>query len=329
MPGIRSVRIWTDHAPDRSIPVTGRPARSAKGAFTWLRALTRQLPTRKHEAALRIAIRLVDHFNGTTGRCNPSIETLANGANLSRRGADKGLHDLRELGWIASQGGGGRGRQSQYVLLLDHVETTHADARFEDETTHHRALNHAPPRSKPRTSVRDKDENPENPEDNPPTPLRGEGVVVELKLEADLAELAAAYPIPITNPSKTRTAMEALSPHRRRQVVTAARAYRAFLDDCTRAGKQRAARDCHRWIAGGEWQGFVTSAAKPPERPHVAPNDPGLRPNEWRKALEGWRISRKWKPAAWGPDPTQPRCFAPKELMEEVGVPIPTFDEAA
>jgi hypothetical protein len=63
------------------------------------------------------------------------------------------------------------------------------------------------------------------------------------------------------------------------------------------------------------------------ERPRVASEDPRLSSDNWVKALEGFRMSRNWKPA-WGPNPSQPGCFAPRELMEEVGVPFPTADKA-
>jgi hypothetical protein len=299
-------------SPDRpSIAIAGRHARSDKDAFAWLRALNRQLPTRKYEAAFRIAVRLADHFNGATGQCNPTIETLAITANLSRRGADKGLRDLRELGWIASEGTGGRGNSSQHFLLLDHVETTHGDARFEDQ-------NHAPARSKPRTSVRAKNENPENSE-IPPAPLRGEIVAVDLDtFDADLADLAASYPIPIANLPKTRASLATWPHERRRELVLAARRYRDFLRDQASKGARRAARDLHRWIALGEWEGYAPT--KPPVTTAPRPRSD----EEWRRHLEKLAANpanpRSWDESELGPPPFKPGCLAPPRLIEEIGL---------
>jgi hypothetical protein len=48
-----------------------------------------------------IAARLLDHSNGSTGRCNPSYQTLARGAGLTRRRAMKAVKELEWFGLIS------------------------------------------------------------------------------------------------------------------------------------------------------------------------------------------------------------------------------------
>ena len=66
--------------------------------------------------ALRVYIRLVDHFNLKRGQCNPSIHRLAKALHASSRGVQKALRHLEELGLIITQCGGGSHRSNRYQI---------------------------------------------------------------------------------------------------------------------------------------------------------------------------------------------------------------------
>jgi hypothetical protein len=48
-----------------------------------------------------VAVRLLDHFNGGSGRCSPSYETLARGIGLRRRRTIDAVKALEDSGWFA------------------------------------------------------------------------------------------------------------------------------------------------------------------------------------------------------------------------------------
>ncbi len=62
-----------------------------------------------------VAWRLTEHLNLTTGRCDPSIPTLAAGCGISKPHVDRGLKELRDDGWIRRKGA------RSFELLMDNV----------------------------------------------------------------------------------------------------------------------------------------------------------------------------------------------------------------
>jgi len=84
--------------------------------------------------ALAVAfILLYGHLNGRTGRCDPSIPTLADETGLTTRGVQKAIAELVRSGWWQVVRGGGRGRTNAYVPRFDIVkdEQPFADSRTE------------------------------------------------------------------------------------------------------------------------------------------------------------------------------------------------------
>jgi hypothetical protein len=79
----------------------------------WLRAVcASDLP---HVTA-RIAVRIGLHLNVTSGRCDPGIDKIATGSNISERSAYRQVAALRRAGWLAIRRGGGRQRSNEYTL---------------------------------------------------------------------------------------------------------------------------------------------------------------------------------------------------------------------
>jgi hypothetical protein len=67
-------------------------------------------------SALAVAFCLLyRHLNGHTGRCDPSVPTLAEEAGLTERGVNKAIAELRKSEWWAVTRGGGRGRRNCYL----------------------------------------------------------------------------------------------------------------------------------------------------------------------------------------------------------------------
>lgn len=99
------------------IALQGRRAvRSREDFFTWTRRVTKD---RRLPAAHRLAARaLSDRLNFSSGRCDPSLERLADDAGMSKSTAAAALKQLAELGWIIADKGGGRGRSTVYALTF-------------------------------------------------------------------------------------------------------------------------------------------------------------------------------------------------------------------
>jgi DNA-binding transcriptional regulator YhcF (GntR family) len=66
--------------------------------------------------ALRVYIRLVDHFNLKRGQCNPSIHRLAKALQVTPRGVQKALRCLEGLELIITDCGGGCHRSNRYHI---------------------------------------------------------------------------------------------------------------------------------------------------------------------------------------------------------------------
>jgi hypothetical protein len=57
------------------------------------------------------------HMNGTTGRCDPAIPTLAGEVGLEERSVKRAIHELKASGWwqvISHGSGAGRGNTNSY-----------------------------------------------------------------------------------------------------------------------------------------------------------------------------------------------------------------------
>lgn len=95
------------------------------------KTLSHSLPGRNDKALARVAIirdrslspgakavadRLIDHFNWTTGQCNPSISRLEEGTGCSRRTVYKALRRLEEAGYIRRFRHGGQGFTNAYAI---------------------------------------------------------------------------------------------------------------------------------------------------------------------------------------------------------------------
>jgi hypothetical protein len=62
------------------------------------------------------------HFNGRTGRCDPSTETLAKETGLTERSVISAIAELRKSGWWRIGQGCGRGHTNSYLPLLEKVK---------------------------------------------------------------------------------------------------------------------------------------------------------------------------------------------------------------
>jgi hypothetical protein len=79
-------------------------------------------------AALSIAfVLLYSHLNGRTGRCDPSISTLAAETGLTMRGVNKAINEIKRSGWwrIGREGAAARGgRTNSYAPQFEVVNCT-------------------------------------------------------------------------------------------------------------------------------------------------------------------------------------------------------------
>jgi hypothetical protein len=68
-------------------------------------------------AALLVAFNLLyRHMNGTTGRCDPAIATLAEETGLQERSVKRAIRELEQSGWwhVVGRSGAGRGHTNSY-----------------------------------------------------------------------------------------------------------------------------------------------------------------------------------------------------------------------
>jgi hypothetical protein len=147
--------------------MTSKPLTHAEH-FGWIQAA---LADPAFTAAQKvILVRLALHLNLKSGRCDPSIETVARGAAVKTRAVQMTFGKAQRLGYLIRFEGCGRGRTSSYCLVLKEAasrsETLYSGAPF-TETVHSQTLNGgaqngAPPRDKPRTAVHLNTENKKN-----------------------------------------------------------------------------------------------------------------------------------------------------------------------
>ena len=114
-------------------------------------------------AAQKIVLtRLALHLNIKTGRCDPSVKTLATGAGMAERTVQATLSRAETLGIIKRAIGGGRTRTTSYTLVspaktvhnaAPFSETVHDEAPFEMETVHASVEKGAADSEKPCTAV--------------------------------------------------------------------------------------------------------------------------------------------------------------------------------
>jgi hypothetical protein len=150
--------------------------------FRWMQAVLADptlTPTQKV-----VLIRLALHLNLKSGRCDPSIESLAKGAAVKPRAVQAAVARAQKLGRLSRHEGGGRGNTNSYTLLLKEAETgaetlhrgalfgetLHSDAAFAEtlhgETVNGDAQKGASPRHKPCTAVHPNTENKKNTDNN-------------------------------------------------------------------------------------------------------------------------------------------------------------------
>lgn len=123
-------------------------------------------PTQKN-----ILTRLALHLNIKTGRCDPSVKTLAKGAGAAERTVQTALSRAERLGIIERSLGGGRALTTSYTLLLSSEtvhsaapfsETVHGETLFQMETVHSNVEKDARNGGKPCTAVHPNIENKGN-----------------------------------------------------------------------------------------------------------------------------------------------------------------------
>jgi hypothetical protein len=66
---------------------------------------------------------LYRHLNSRTGRCDPSLPTLANETGLTPRAVQKAIAELRNSGWWRIAKGVGRGNTNSYAPCLEKANT--------------------------------------------------------------------------------------------------------------------------------------------------------------------------------------------------------------
>jgi DNA-binding transcriptional regulator YhcF (GntR family) len=88
-------------------------------------------PTQKN-----VLTRLALHHNVKTGRCDPSVETLAAGAGVAKRTVQNTLARAEAIGLIKRALGGGRTLTNSYSLILPQEKTMHCAAPFSAERVH-------------------------------------------------------------------------------------------------------------------------------------------------------------------------------------------------
>ena len=117
-----------------------------------------------------ILVRLALHLNLKSGRCDPSVETVAIGAAVKARAVQATIAQAQELGWLIRHEGGGRGNTNSYTLHLKDADVTaktlHSGAPFVEtlhgETVIGGAQKGATRRCKPCTAVHPNTENKKN-----------------------------------------------------------------------------------------------------------------------------------------------------------------------
>jgi hypothetical protein len=86
-------------------------------------------------AAIRVALRLLDHYNCRTGRCNPSVETLAEATGLDSRTVSRAVGRLEALGLFHVTRRPGRHRSNAYkpdfARLIAKIPTISSGFRVE------------------------------------------------------------------------------------------------------------------------------------------------------------------------------------------------------
>lgn len=69
-----------------------------------------------------VLLRLIDHFNTETGRCDPSVEILARNLGSVPRAITRAISDLRDFGLIAVQYRCGTGHTNQYYPNFEAIQ---------------------------------------------------------------------------------------------------------------------------------------------------------------------------------------------------------------
>ena len=102
--------------------------------LAWLTVV--MLCDRVPPAALKIAVALADHYNTDTGRCDPSLRTLARRTGLTQQSAKKARQALRLAGFVEYSTDGGdpaKSARANHTLLwpetLDNPRSHQADGR--------------------------------------------------------------------------------------------------------------------------------------------------------------------------------------------------------
>lgn len=103
-------------------------------------------------AALKVALRLLHHFNCRTGRCDPGIETLATTINMSVKSVFRAIDELETLGLFDIDHRRGRGNTNRYHPNYKRMEAHEPISR---NSKNHNALN----RGKNLTSMSRKPDN--------------------------------------------------------------------------------------------------------------------------------------------------------------------------
>jgi hypothetical protein len=87
-------------------------------------------------SALAVAFSLLyRHLNAQTGRCDPSVPTLAEETGLSDRSVKSAIDELRNSGWWRIERGGGRGHTNSYLPRLETVNDASPFAAGKGEPT--------------------------------------------------------------------------------------------------------------------------------------------------------------------------------------------------
>jgi hypothetical protein len=142
-----------------------------------------------------VLTRLALFHNVKTGRCDPSIETLASGSGVTMRTVQKALAAGEVLAFIRRKLGGGRSITTSYELRLPPAETLNAAAPFKEtvngETVNRKTLFDG-------ETLNDGAQNPER-RDPKPRPavhpnIENKKKNIEKKIEADFEEWFRQYP---------------------------------------------------------------------------------------------------------------------------------------
>lgn len=261
-----------------------RPRRiAADEAHAWARNLRLGNPYAK------LVLSMLTLYVDGNGICFVGIETLAEDTELSTDTVRKRLVWLETVGavarfpqWLDASGrrnSEARGkRTSDEIRLLINADSDLIEARAkgdgEDDSTPETApvspspqpglnpVGPVPALCQPSDSGEGLTSEPE-PEEIPPyPPSGGEREAVDQEFESDLAEFKQTYPGPITDLPRLRTVFGAMAPPERRSVLTAVAGYASFIRQCNAQGKPRAVKDAHRWVSGGQWQGYLVDGER-------------------------------------------------------------------